>query len=161
MGVVIGFALLDGAEMATTSSSTAVTSHVTHVSVSRSSGSEQATESNDLSSTTSSSLPSADHWSTVCVHRNNTLAQCEPVQYCFQQQKFYWYTLSLGTVKHIFEHIWQFHEHKWRISWAVQHSLIIKNLSTIGSPLLARTLLTKYESNLRTEYKWMHEFTQQ
>ena len=62
MGVVIGFALLDGAEMATTiySSSTTVTNHVTHVSVSRSSGSEQATESSDLSSTASSSLPSAD-----------------------------------------------------------------------------------------------------
>ena len=40
MGVVIiGFALLDGAEMATTSSSTTVTSHVTRVSVSGSSGS--------------------------------------------------------------------------------------------------------------------------
>ena len=98
--------------------------------VNESSDNEQPTEFSDWPSTASSSLLSAAIWSTVCA---------------LQKSAQYQLSTFLSIIR-------QFHEHNWHIFWAVQHSIIIKTLSTIGSALSAGRLVSTNYLCMLLEY---------
>ena len=62
----------------------------------------------------------------------------QPAHHCYQpvqSDRPFACTAKISPVSTFLSMIRQFHEHNWHISWAVQHSIIIKTLSTIGSAL--------------------------